>query len=567
MIKSHKKITGGQAAVKSLKKESVKHVFGLIGSATMEIFDALYHEKKIKFIGVRDERTGTHMADGYARAANKPGVIIAGQNGPGATNLVTGIAQAKAAFSPVVAIAGSYSTKDKMEDAFQGLDQQSLFTPITKKTWTVKNSKIIPNVISDAFNIAMKPRRGPVCINLPRNILAASNNFKINTNKVSFQYESNLKGNIEKIKKAAKIICQSKKFVIIAGAGIKYTSKYKEVTKLAELLNIPIVTSAGHGDAIPFTHKLNAGQMGPRGNPVASRLVKEADVILAIGTRLGFNSTFYSYDNINKNAKIIQIEIEKKMLGKYFPIVIGINADAATATNQIYDEIKKQKKKFDIKNWTNLYLKERKNYLLNRDIKDLGKNFPIQPKGLFKQLRKVLPKDTAITLDAGTLCLQATDALEYYNPPSLFTPLDFGLVGFSFACGLGVKIAKPKKTVVSLMGDGGFGMTISELSTAVEYGINTTTIVMNNKSWGAEKAYQKDFFGKRYLGADIASPSFDKVAELYGAKGFKVKKISELNEAVRASIKCNKPAVIDVDVDPKALYSFRRDSFKHREKK
>ena len=567
MIKSRKKISGGQAAILSLKKEKVEHVFGLIGSATMEIFDALYHEKKIKFIGVRDERTGTHMADGYARAANKPGVIIAGQNGPGATNLVTGIAQAKAAFSPVVAIAGSYSTKDKMEDAFQGLDQQSLFTPITKKTWTVKNSKIIPNVISDAFNIAMKPRRGPVCINLPRNILAASNNFKINTNKVSFQYESNLKGNIEKIKKAAKIICQAKKFVIIAGAGIKYTSKYKEVTKLAELLNIPIVTSAGHGDAIPFNHKLNAGQMGPRGNPVASRLVKEADVILAIGTRLGFNSTFYSYDNINKNAKIIQIEIEKKMIGKYFPVVIGINADAATATNQIYKEIKKQKIKLDIKNWTNAYLKNRKDYLLNRDKDNLGKNFPIQPKGLFKQLRKALPKDTAITLDAGTLCLQATDALEYYNPPSLFTPLDFGLVGFSFACGLGVKIAKPKKTVVSLMGDGGFGMTISELSTAVEYGINTTTIVMNNKSWGAEKAYQKDFFGKRYLGADITSPSFDKVAELYGAKGFKVKKISELNEAVRASIKCNKPAVIDVDVDPKALYSFRRDSFKHREKK
>ena len=567
MIIPRKKITGGQAAVKSLKKEGVKHVFGLIGSATMEIFDALYHEKKIKFIGVRDERTGTHMADGYARASNKPGVIIAGQNGPGATNLVTGVAQAKAAFSPVVAIAGSYSTKDKMEDAFQGLDQQSLFTPITKKTWTVKNSKLIPNVISDAFSLAMKPRRGPVCINLPRNILAASNNYNINTNKISFKYESNLKGKIEKIKKAAKIICEAKQFVIIAGAGIKYTSKYKEVIKLAELLNIPMVTSAGHGDAIPFNHRLNAGQMGPRGNPVASRLVKEADVILAIGTRLGFNSTFYSYDNINKKAKIIQIEIEKKMLGKYFPTVVGIHADAATATNQIFSEIKKNKKKLDIKNWTDLYLKERKNYLLNRDKRDLGKNFPIQPKGLFKQLRKVLPKDTAITLDAGTLCLQATDALEYYNPPSLFTPLDFGLVGFSFACGLGVKIAKPKKTVVSLMGDGGFGMTISELSTAVEYGINTTTIVMNNQSWGAEKAYQKDFFGKRYLGADISSPSFDKVAELYGAKGFKVKKISELNEAVRASIKCNKPSVIDVDVDPKALYSFRRDSFKHKEKK
>ena len=144
-----------------------------------------------------------------------------------------------------------------------------------------------------------------------------------------------MKGNSEKIKKAAKIINQAKQFVIIAGAGIKYTAKYKEVIRLAELLNVPIVTAAGHGDAIPFSHKLNAGQMGPRGNPVASRLVKEADVILAIGTRLGFNSTFYSYDNINKKAKIIQIEIEKKMLGKYFPIAVGINADAAIATNPV----------------------------------------------------------------------------------------------------------------------------------------------------------------------------------------------------------------------------------------
>ena len=564
MSESKKSLTGGQAAIKSLKKEKVKHVFGLIGSATMEMFDALYHEKTIKFIGVRDERTGTHMADGYARASNKPGVILAGQNGPGATNLVTGIAQARAAFSPVVSIAGSYSTKDKMEDAFQGLDQQSLFEPITKKTWTVTNVKKIPSTFSSAFKLAMSPRRGPVCINLPRNILATSSIFNINQNKKSYEYQNSIKGKTHVIKKAVKIINNSKKTVIIAGGGIKYTGKHKDVIKLAELLNIPMVTAAGHGDAIPFNHKLNAGQMGPRGNPIASGLVKEADVIIALGTRLGFNSTFYSYDNISKRAKIIQVELEKKMLGRYFPISIGIHADAATVTNQIYNEIKKQKTILDVKNWTNSYLKKRTKFLINRDKVNSLKQFPIQPQGLFKQLRSVIPKNSAITLDAGTLCLQATDALEYYDPPSLFTPLDFGLVGFSFACGLGVKIAKPKKTVISLMGDGGFGMTISELSTAVDYGINTITIVMNNKSWGAEKAYQKDFFGKRYLGADISSPQFDKVAELYGAKGFKVSKISEVNEAVKAALKCNKPAVIDVDVDPKALYSFRKDSFKHK---
>ncbi len=564
MNKSKKSLTGGQAAVKSLKKEKVEHVFGLIGSATMEMFDALYHEKTIKFIGVRDERTGTHMADGYARISNKPGVILAGQNGPGATNLVTGIAQAKAAFSPVVSVAGSYSTKDKMEDAFQGLDQQSLFKPITKKTWTVTDVKQIPITFSNAFKLTMSPRRGPVCINLPRNILATSSKFNINQYKKSYEDQSSAQGKTNDIKKAVKIINNSKKTVIIAGGGIKYTCRHKDVIKLAELLNIPMVTAAGHGDAIPFNHKLNAGQMGPRGNPIASKLVKEADVIIALGTRLGFNSTFYSYDNINKKTKIIQVELEKKMLGRYFPISIGIHADAANAANQIYNEIKKQKTILDVKNWTNSYLKKREKFLIDRDKVNLKKQFPIQPQELFKQLRSVIPKNSAITLDAGTLCLQATDALEYYDPPSLFTPLDFGLVGFSFACGLGVKVAKPKKTVVSLMGDGGFGMTISELSTAVDYGINTITIVMNNKSWGAEKAYQKDFFGKRYLGADISSPQFDKVAELYGAKGFKVNKISEVNEAVKAALKCNKPAVIDVDVDPKALYSFRKDSFKHK---
>ncbi len=424
MIKG-KSLTGGQAAIKSLKKEKVKHVFGLIGSATMEMFDALYHEKNIKFIGVRDERTGTHMADGYARASNQPGIILAGQNGPGATNLVTGLAQAKAAFSPVVSIAGSYSTKDKMEDAFQGLDQQSLFKPVTKKTWTVKNAKKIPKTFSDAFKLAMSSRRGPVCINLPRNILANKESFKINLKNQSFNNQNSTKAKSNNIKKAVKIISSSNKTVIIAGGGIKYNSRYKNVIKLAELLNIPIVTAAGHGDAIPFNYKLNAGQMGPRGNPVASRLVKEADVILAIGTRLGFNSTFYSYENINKKAKIIQIELEKKMLGKYFPIVLGINADAATATKQLFEEIKKQKLKLNVTNWTNTYLNERKKFLISRDKYNLGKNFPIQPKGLFKELRKALPKNSAITLDAGTLCLQATDALEYYDPPSLFTPLDF----------------------------------------------------------------------------------------------------------------------------------------------
>ena len=203
-----------------------------------------------------------------------------------------------------------------------------------------------------------------------------------------------------------------------------------------------MVTAAGHGDAIPFDCKLNAGQMGPRGNVVASRLVKEADVIIALGTRLGFNSTFYSYENLNKKANIIQIELEKKMIGRYFPVSVGICADASSVAKQLSNEIKSKNLRSEIDGWTKQYLNERSNYLKKRD--EVLDSFPIQPSNLFKHLRKVLPKNSAITLDAGTLCLQATDALEYYNPPSLFTPLDFGLVGFSFACGLGVKVAQSR---------------------------------------------------------------------------------------------------------------------------
>ena len=158
------------------------------------------------------------------------------------------------------------------------------------------------------------------------------------------------------------------------------------------------------------------------------------------------------------------------------------------------------------------------------------------------------------------------DNLNYHKPGSLYTPLDFGLVGFSFACGLGAKLANPERPVISLMGDGGFGMTVSELSTAVDHNINTVTIVMNNKCWGAEKAYQRDFFGERYIGADVSSPPFDKLAELYGAKGYKAETLDDVTQAVEAALKCDKPAVIDVAVDPSALYSFRRDSFTHRAK-
>ncbi|MDH3694529.1 MAG: thiamine pyrophosphate-binding protein, partial [Gammaproteobacteria bacterium] len=452
-----KKLSGGQAAVESLKTERVKHVFGLIGSATMEMFDALYDAKDINFIGVHDERTGTHMADGYARASGQAGVILAGQNGPGATNLVTGLAQAAAAFSPVVSIAGSLSSGHVYRDAFQEVDQQSLFKPVTKKTWTVTQTERVPEMFREAFRTAMTPRRGPIQLNLPRDILAATTEFADFQKPESYRLQNVPAGASDAIKQAAELLRTARQPVIVVGGGIKNTGGHAQVLELAETLNTPITTAPGHGDAIPFGHALNAGQMGPRGNPVASHLVKEADVILALGTRLGFNSTFYSYDNISEQARIIQVELEPTAIGRYFPVTIGIWADAATAAKQLCDELDKLGAHAEVEAWTKKYKSERTAYLEKRDAEAATDVHPIQPSGLFKALRDVLPKNAAITMDAGTLCLQATDALNYWEPPCLFTPLDFGLVGFSFACGLGVKIARPDRPVVSLMGDGGFG--------------------------------------------------------------------------------------------------------------
>jgi len=558
-----RKLTGGQAAVEALRAEQTRHVFGLIGSATMEMFDALHDAREITFVGVRDERTGTHMADGYARASGGPGVVLAGQNGPGATNLTTGLAQAAAAFSPVVSIAGALSTAHLYRDAFQEVDQQALFTPITKRTWTAPSADRVPELFREAFRVALTPRRGPVQLNLPRDVLAASAEIPAFQSPRHYRCQTRPAAAKTAIADAAALLADAARPVIVAGGGIKTTGGHTEALELGEALDAPIVTSPGHGDAIPFGHPLNAGQMGPRGNPVASRLMREADVILALGTRLGFNSTFYSYEHINPEAQIIQIELEPIAIGRYFPVALGIWADAPTAARQLAAALADRKARAEVAAWNRAFREERAAHLSRRD-READEAHPIQPSGLFRELRRVLPREAAITLDAGTLCLQATDALDYWEPPALFSPLDFGLVGFSFACGLGVKLACPERPVVSLMGDGGFGMTISELATATAYGIDTVTIVMNNQCWGAEKAYQRDFFGERYIGADIASPPFDKAAELYGAVGFRVERLSEVGEAVAAAIACGRPAVVDVAVDPAALYSFRRDSFRHR---
>lgn len=554
-------ITGGKAVAETLVSEGVEAVFGLIGSAGMELFDALHETPQIRFVGVRDERTGTHMADGYARASGRAGVIIAGQNGPGVTNLVTGLAQASAAYSPVVALAGSLSSSHVWRDAFQEVDQQALLRPVTKKTWTVTRSSRLPEMVHDAFRTALSPRQGPVALNLPRDLLAEMVEFDHGLS--SWRGAEAPAAQADSVQRACGLLADAQRPLILAGGGVKAQRCGADVLKLAELLGAPVVMSPGHGDAIACTHPLYAGQMGPRGNAVASHLAKHADVILALGTRLGFNTTFYTYDNLSRDAAIIQIETEPTAIGRLVPVTMGLLADVAVAVRQFTSELASHRASASPA-WVENFRKRREQLLTERDTEGSKITQPMQPSTLFKALRDVCPDESVFTMDAGTLCLQATDQLRYLRTPALFTPLDFGLVGFSYACGLGAKLALPDRPVISLMGDGGFGMTMGEIGTAVQSQLNTVCVVMNNGCWGAEKAYQRDFFGGRYIGADVPNPPYDQVARLFGAEGFRVDRAEQLHETLHAALHCGKPAVVDVQIDPNALYSFRRDSFANR---
>jgi thiamine pyrophosphate-dependent acetolactate synthase large subunit-like protein len=557
--------TGGQLASDALRDEGVKTVFGLLGSATMELLDGLYDEKGIRYIGVRDERTGTHMADGYARVSGQPGVMIAGQNGPGVTNLVTGVAQALRAYSPVVTIGGALSRSHQYREGFQDLDQQGLLAAVTKRTYSASTTDMVYRLIRDAFRVALAPRRGPVHVNLPRDVLAGSATAPPVRLPIDRSRPAGLAAATQSdINAAADLLARAARPFIVVGGGVKWEGRNEEALALAQLLGCPIGASAGHGDAIPTRHALSIGQVGPRGNPVATKALAEADVLLLLGTRLGFNSTMFAADSISADAAVIHVDQDATVFGREFPCTVGIAADAPTVAGQLTAHLAAHVPPNNVTSRAQQFAAAYRELWEEREQTGTDKSMPLQPGRVFAALRHVLPLNTIFTLDAGTMCLQATDVLEHAGAPSLLTPLDFGLVGFSFAAGLGAKLAAPDRPVVSLIGDGGFGMTLTELATAVAEDIDTTVVVLDNGVWGAEKSYQRDFFGGRYIGSDLHNPPFEKIAELYGAAGYRVGAADEVEDVVKLALSDGRPSVVVVPMDPDAMVSFRRDSFAHR---
>ncbi|MGE0557321.1 MAG: thiamine pyrophosphate-binding protein [Burkholderiales bacterium] len=560
---SMKKMRCGMAAVEALRAAGVKKVFGLMGSSTLEMYDALYDFRdEIEYIGVRHENCGMHMADAYGRVTQTPGTFICGQAGPGAANMVLGLAQAKFAYSPVVVITGLASTEHLGRDAFQEIDQNTLFLPVTKRVMTVPRPDRIPEFILEAYRIANSGRRGPVVVNIARDLF-------------NHDIEADIPRQLQEIRPPAadaaalaemqKLILAAKKPVIHAGAGIKWARASEKLAKLAEKLQIPVTSSAGHADILPVDFRLHAGGVGPRGNPVASTLTREADLIIALGTRLGFNTTFYKHTDISPTAKIIQVDVDPLALGRYFPAALAVAADAGAVIDGLLGlmaPVAAGAAPWHARNEG--YFKSRAALWAEREASGARDGTPMHPDVIYAEVRKAAPRNAIFTLDAGTTGFQATDQLPCYEAPALLTPLDCGMVGFSYSAALGAQVAAPQRRAISLMGDGGFGMTMGEMTTAVASNIPAVGIVMDNGTWGSEIAYQRDFYNERYIGAHVHSPRFDEVMKLTGGNGYHPTAPGETADALRDALKAGKPAIIHVKVDPEATISFRKDALRKR---
>ena len=309
------KVNGGQAIVEVLKANNITTTFGLLGGSMLELFDAIYADESVDYIGARDERAAAHMADAYARISGGPGVVLGAQAGPGVANLVTGITEAHLAYSPLVAIAGMISRKHQGRDTFQEFDQVALFKPICKQSIVVPEAHRLPELLNDAIRLAMSGRRGPVVLHVAHDIF--SEVFETDDIQGVDPVCMGVPG-VSQVEQVMGMLVESHAPVIFAGSGFKSEKGSAVLQSLAETLDIPVVASTGHADIMPHDHPLYAGQAGPRGNTVASGLTGNADLILALGNRLAFNSTFHSYDYVSANAKIVQVDVEARYIGRYF---------------------------------------------------------------------------------------------------------------------------------------------------------------------------------------------------------------------------------------------------------
>ncbi|MEM3673086.1 MAG: biosynthetic-type acetolactate synthase large subunit [Candidatus Bathyarchaeia archaeon] len=536
-------MTGAEALIKALKEQGVEIIFGIPGGAALDIYNALC-DSNIRHILMRHEQCAAHAADGYARALGRVGVCMA-TSGPGATNLVTGIAAAYMDSSPVVALTAQVPTTYIGRDAFQEADITGITNPITKHNFQVRTPSEIPSVVKKAFFIAHSGRPGPVLVDFPKNVQASSAKIDFSNDIKLPGYRPNYEPHPLQVKKAVELLLQAERPMIVAGGGVIASNASAELISLAELLLAPVATTLMGKGCIPENHPLATGMMGMHGTVASNRLIQEADVILAVGVRFS-DRTIGRIDEFGKDVRIIHIDIDSAEIGKNVEAHVPIVADAKRALNEIRKLLQENFKKKERSVWM-AKLKELKEQLEEKANCTEG----IKPPKLMVEIRKMLPENAIITTEVGQHQMWAALHLKIYKPRTFISSGGLGAMGFGFPAAIGAKVACPNVPVVDIAGDGSFIMNEQELATSVTEQIPVVVVILNNSMLGMVAQWQRLFYKRRYFAVNLGKvPDFVKLAEAYGAQGFHVQSIEEFSSAFKNALKSDVTTVIDVPIHP-----------------
>ena len=534
---------GGEAIIESLKNMGVKTIFGYPGGQTIPFYDMLY-DLDMEHILVRHEQCAAHAADGYARASGRVGVCVA-TSGPGATNLVTGIATAYMDSSPIIAITGQVPTHLIGNDAFQEADIIGITMPIVKHSYQPKDPDLIPSMIKSSFEIAASGRPGPVLIDVPKEVqegeLTKFDDSLIETP----GYNPTTKGNIRQIKKARDLIKEAKRPIILAGAGVIISNACCELKKLAKTINAPVMTSLLGKGAIDETDELALGMLGMHGRKVSNDSVNESDLLIAIGVRFSDRTTG-RLDSFVPDTKVIHIDIDPAEIGKNVHVDLPIVGDARNVLASLNNLLEGYEVSDDVNNWTDM-IKQRKQDLLPRVTYD---DVPLKPQSVIKEIAEVLTPESILTTDVGQNQMWAAHFYDTQKPRKFISSGGLGTMGFGFPSAIGAKVACPDDPVVSINGDGGFLMVCQELATVREYDIPVIAVVLENRTLGMVYQWQSLLYNERHSQTLLGnSPDFVKLAESFGVNGVRITKPGETKEALSKAIKDNEPILLNVVID------------------
>ncbi len=543
------KMTGARALLESLEHQKVEVIFGILGGAILPVYDELCGNKKIRHILARHEQCAAHEAEGYARASGRAGVCMA-TSGPGATNLVTGIANAYMDSSPMIALTGQIPASGVNtsymigKDAFQEADIIGITTAITKYSYQPRTIAEIPLTVNNAFYIATTGRPGPVLIDLPKNVQSGIENVEF-TNKIDIRgYKLPSEPNPTKISEAADLLAQAECPIILAGGGVITSGASDELVQMSDLLMAPVATTFMGKGAFPENNPLSLGSIGMHGNPAANRLMGEADVLLAVGTRFSDRATA-NLDSFAPNAKKIHIDIDNAEINKNIEIDIPIVADAKASMKMLYTAVTQKLQKGEGKAWTKR-VKEAKEQL-SPLLKEMPKD--LVPKSLLIELRKLLKESDIVTTEVGQNQMWSALYFKALKPRTFISSGGLGTMGFGFPAAIGAKVACPDRAVMDIAGDGSFIMSEQELACSVNENIPVTVIVLNNSILGMVAQWQRMLYKRRYMAVHLGkTPDFVKLAEAYGAQGLRATSIEEFRKAVKTALTSKVTTVIDVPI-------------------